>query len=360
MCHVWQFPTLQKEEITLETLAKLPANLDHLNLTGGEPSLRRDLMEIVELLYPKARTLEISSNGLFAARLEPIVKKYPHIKIRFSLEGSEGTNNRIRGEKNGYTRKVNGLLRLKELGGADLGFATVIQDDNVDEVVELFRFCRQQGFELATSTLHNGFQFQKTDNIPYDRIRVAKCIEQLIEEQLRTWEIKTWFRAYLNLGLIAKVTGLKRMLPCTAATDFAFIDPWGDVYACNVRPDLIMGNLETQSWTEIMNDRLAAGIRQRVNNCTQNCWMVGSARTAMRQSGWIEAPKSTPLIWVIRNKARITWGGRIPFENDIDYSKVYRDTLVPERVSFLDQGANRKVQIKDDLHYTHLGEFINR
>jgi len=138
MCHVWQFPTLQKEEITLETLAKLPANLDHLNLTGGEPSLRRDLMEIVELLYPKARTLEISSNGLFAARLEPIVKKYPHIKIRFSLEGSEGTNNRIRGEKNGYTRKVKGLPALEGTGGAKLGFSTVIQRENGGGGVEPF------------------------------------------------------------------------------------------------------------------------------------------------------------------------------------------------------------------------------
>ena len=50
---------------------------------------------------------------------------------------------------------------------------------------------------------------------------------------------------------MAKVLGHSRMLKCTAGTDFAFIDPWSDVYACNVRPDLKAGNLENQSWNEI-------------------------------------------------------------------------------------------------------------
>ena len=91
-----------KEEVSLETLAKIPAGIDYLNLSGGGPTLREDLPDIVDLLYPKAMQLEISSNGLRAERLEPIVKKYPCIKIRFSLDGMNGTNNLIRGEKDGF------------------------------------------------------------------------------------------------------------------------------------------------------------------------------------------------------------------------------------------------------------------
>ena len=72
--------------------------------------------------------------------------------------------------------------------------------------------------EFATSTLHNGFQFHKSDNVPYDRLRVARHIEGLITEQLKTWDVKTWFRAYLNLGLIARALGHDRILRCTAAT----------------------------------------------------------------------------------------------------------------------------------------------
>ena len=151
MCHIWQHPTQLRDEVTLETLAKLPSGFDNLNITGGEPTLRRDLAEIVALLSPKARTLEISSNGLHADRLEPIIKAYPNIKIRFSLEAVGEKSDEIRGEKDGFRKKVAGLRRLKELGATDVGFAAVIQDDNAAGMVDLYRFARSEGVELATS-----------------------------------------------------------------------------------------------------------------------------------------------------------------------------------------------------------------
>ena len=63
---------------------------------------------------------------------------------------------------------------------------------------------------------------------------------------LKTGSVKNWFRAYLNLGLMEKVLGNDRLIPCTAASDFVFVDPWSDVYACNVRNDLLIGNLKEQ------------------------------------------------------------------------------------------------------------------
>ena len=99
MCYIWKNPTDQKEEVSVETLSKLPGGFDNLNVSGGEPTLRRDLAEIIDVLYPKARILEISSNGLHPEKLVPIIKKYPKIKVRLSVEGDEATNNRIRGEK---------------------------------------------------------------------------------------------------------------------------------------------------------------------------------------------------------------------------------------------------------------------
>jgi MoaA/NifB/PqqE/SkfB family radical SAM enzyme len=59
--------------------------------------------------------MEISSNGLNAEKILPIIKKHPNVKIRFSLEGDEITNNTIRGEKDGYKKKIDGLLKLKEV-----------------------------------------------------------------------------------------------------------------------------------------------------------------------------------------------------------------------------------------------------
>ena len=258
MCYIWQNPTDPREEVTLATLSKLPNGFDNLNVSGGEPTLRRDLGEMIDVVYPKARIMEISSNGLAPEKLVPIIKKYPNIKVRFSLEGDEATNNRIRGEDDGYVTKVKGLRMLREAGGTDLGFAFVIQDENVDQLVRTYEFARSQGFELATSTLHNAWQFYKNDNYFYDRVGVARKVEGLITALLKSGKVKNWFRAYLNLGLIEKILGHSRLIPCVAGTGFAFIDPWSDVWACNVRTDLPLGNLARQSWDEHYGQRCRA------------------------------------------------------------------------------------------------------
>lgn len=314
MCDVWQHPTSVPDEITLATLDKIPSGVCYLNLTGGEPCLRGDLAEIVDLLYPRAMTLEISSNGLYSKPLEAIIRKYPSTKIRFSLEGFEETNNRIRGERDGYQKKTEALSRLKKLGAKDIGIATVIQDDNAEELVDLFRFAKRHGLEFATSTLHNGYQFHKFDNAPRDPVRVARHTGDLITEMLRGFHVKDWFRAYLNLGLLAKILGQKRLLQCAAGTDFVFIDPKSDVYACNVRPDFRLGNLARQQWDEILHGPVAGDIRKKVSSCPCNCWMVGSAKTAMRNPLFPRIPRLEPLKWVIRNKLKLMLTGKINFE----------------------------------------------
>ncbi len=334
MCYIWKNPTDPREEVSLETLSKLPGGFDNLNVSGGEPTLRRDLHEIVDLLYPKARILEISSNGLHPEKLVPIVKKYPNIKVRFSLEGNEHTSNTIRGEKDGYATKMAGLRALQEAGGTDLGFAFVIQDENVDQLVATYEMARKMGVELSTSTLHNAWQFYKNDNYFYDRVKVARKVEGLISSMLASNKPKNWFRAYLNLGLIEKILGHQRLIRCTAGTDFAFVDPWSDVWTCNVRSDLLMGNLQRQSWAEIMASAQAQKAIQKVHGCEQNCWMVTTARTAMRSTLIPQAPKMGPLLWVVKNKLKLGLGGRIDFDRYVDYSKVEATPLKP-RTSYL-------------------------
>lgn len=354
-------PTFPADEINLDVLEKIPSGIDNLNITGGEPTIRKDLMELVEILHPKARTLEISSNGLHPQRLEPIIKKYPHIKIRFSLEGTQSTSDTIRGEKNGFNIKVAGLQRLKELGGCDLGFAVTIQDDNVQDLPYLYELTQKMGVELATSALHNGFQFHKSDNYPYDRGQVAHGVEDLIVSLLKTNNVKNWFRAYLNLGLMEKILGNDRLIPCTAASDFVFVDPWSDVYACNVRSDLLIGNLKEQTWKDIFEGKRAMEIRQMVANCPQNCWMVGSARTAMRHPVFTSLPKLGPAFWVLTNKFRASLGLPIDFEKYVEFSNADQHNPGPKRVAYLDEKTvRRQVHSEGSGHYDQFGDFFNR
>lgn len=358
MCYIWQNPTDPKEEVSLETLSKLPSGFDNLNVSGGEPTLRQDLAEMIDVVYPKARITEISSNGLNAERLVPIIKKYPNIKVRFSLEGDEVTSNKIRGEVDGFQKKVSGLKKLKEAGGVDLGFATVIQDENASQLVQLYEFSKSMGFELSTSALHNAWQFHKNDNFFYNRIHVAKEVERLITSMLKTSNIKSWFRAYLNLGLIRKILGQDRLIKCTAGSDFMFIDPWSDVWACNVRTDLPMGNLARQSWDEITSSEMAQKSRTKVAECRQNCWMVTTARTAMRMPALPMFPKLEPLFWVLENKLKTAMGMAISFDRYIDYKDVLSNPHIP-RTSFLSVPFKPKLQLAADPHYIQ-GDYFNR
>lgn len=357
MCHIWQNPTDPKEEVSIEALSKLPGGFDNLNVSGGEPTLRQDLVEIIDVLYPKAKTMEISSNGLHAERIVPIIKKYPDVKVRFSLEGGEATSNSIRGEKNGFQIKVDGLKMLKEAGGKDLGFALTIQDENAEEIEKVYQMTQEMGVEMATSTLHNAWQFHKNDNYFYDRLPVAKEVEKLITAMLKTMNVKNWFRAYLNLGLIRKILGQDRLIPCTAGTEFIFIDPWADVWACNVRTDLPMGNLFKQSWEEILESDKAKESCKKVAECTQNCWMVTTARTAMRSNIIPGAPKLKPLKWVIKNKIKLMLGRTICFNQSIDYSDI-KPTPRIQRTSYLDKMVKKKLQKATDPHYVQ-GTYVN-
>ena len=360
MCHVWQHPTLPAEEVSPAVLAKLPGGFDYLNLTGGEPTLRADLEEIVDLLHPKARQLEISTNGLQPDKLERIVAKHPDVKIRISLEGIAAKNDAIRGEKNGFERKIATLRRLIAAGGRDLGFATTFQDDNADQILDVYRLCCTYGGEMATSALHNGFQFHKIDNEPANRVRTARAVQPLIVELLKSRRPKNWFRAYLNLGLMKKILGQPRLIPCTAGRDFAFVDPWGRVYACNVRPDLEIGDLATQSWKEIMRGPRAAEARTRVARCTHNCWMVGSAKTAMRSRLFPRLPRLKPLAWVLANKLRVTFGLPIDFDREVDFADVAQSPIVPRRESWLGKAFRPAFQKKSERPYGAFNNVMNK
>ncbi len=329
MCHVWQHPTLPAEEITPATLAKLPAGFGRLVLTGGEPTLRADLAEIVDLLLPKTRRLEISTNGLQSDKLEHIVQKHPGVGIRISLDGFGAKNDSIRGEKNGFERKRLTLERLFAAGGRDLGFATVVQDDNADQLLDLYKLCDTFGGEMVLAALHNGYQFHKIDNEPTNRVRTARAVLPLLAEMLRSRRPRNWARAYASIGLAKKILGQRRRMPCPAGRGFLFLDPWGRVYACNIRPDLEIGDLTTQLWREIVKGPRAAEARTRVARCTHNCWLDGHARAA-RRAQRIQAGR-----WFLANKLRAACGLSVDFDRAVDFSDVAPIPIAPRRESWL-------------------------
>ena len=173
MCNRYKAPSKPEEEITIETIKKLP-NMYFTNVTGGEPFIRTDLDDIIYELYKKSDRIVISTNGFFTDRVVSLCKKYPQLGIRISIEGLEQINNEIRGLQNGYQRGYSTLKRLREMGMKDVGFGMTIQDKNASNLVSLYKISDKMGMEFATASLHNSFYFVEEKNIIHDRPMVAK------------------------------------------------------------------------------------------------------------------------------------------------------------------------------------------
>lgn len=296
MCNRYKAPSKPEEEISLETIKKLPP-MYFTNITGGEPFIRQDLPDIVRELYKKSDRIVISTNGFFTDRIIKLCEEFPNIGIRISIEGLEQTNNEIRGLPDGFNRGYTTLKKLVEMKHPDVGFGMTVQDKNAPDLVPLYKKSEELGMEFATASLHNSFYFVEAKNIIHDRLMVAQNFEDLINELLNSNSPKKWFRAYFNHGLINYIFGQQRLLPCDMSFDTFFIDPYGDVMPCNGTKDKeVMGNLNNQTWDELWNSTQADEVRKKVRCCDRNCWMIGSVSPAMHKYIW------KPALWVIKHK----------------------------------------------------------
>lgn len=296
MCNRYKAPSKPEEEISIETIKKLP-KMYFTNITGGEPFIREDLADIVRELYKKSDRIVISTNGFFTDRIIKLCEEFPNIGIRISIEGLEKTNNKIRGLEDGYNKGYSTLKKLVEMKHPDVGFGMTVQDANAKDLVALYEKSNELNMEFATASLHNSFYFVESKNIIKDRLMVAKEFENLINRLLESNSPKKWFRAYFNHGLINYIFGQKRLLPCDMAFDTFFIDPYGDVMPCNgTKEKEVMGNLNEQTWDELWNSEQAEKVRNKVRHCDRQCWMIGSVSPAMHKYIWV------PTWWVIKHK----------------------------------------------------------
>ena len=296
MCNRYKCPSKPDEELSIETIKKLP-KMYFTNITGGEPFIREDLPEIVRELYKKSDRIVISTNGFFTDRIIKLCEEFPNVGIRISIEGLEETNNQIRGLDDGFNKGYSTLKKLVEMKHPDVGFGMTVQDANAKDLVDLYKLSDEMGMEFATASLHNSFYFVEAKNIIKDRPMVAKEFEKVINELLKSNSPKKWFRAYFNHGLINYIYGQKRLLPCDMAFDTFFIDPYGDVMPCNgTKEKEVMGNLNEQTWDELWSSEQAEKVRSKVRHCDRQCWMIGSVSPAMHKYIW------KPATWVVKHK----------------------------------------------------------
>lgn len=309
MCNIWQNWSDVENEIRPEELEILP-NLQFVNLTGGEPFLREDLSEIVEVMFRKAPRIVISTSGWHTEKVLALAERFPKIGIRVSIEGLSQKNDELRGRPGGFDRGLRTLLGLRKMGVKDIGFGITVSNHNSEDMLWLYELARNFKMEFATAAFHNSYYFHKDNNFITNQNEVIANFAELIDRLLTENSPKSWFRAFFNLGLINYVRGGKRLLPCEAGTVNFFVDPYGEVYPCNGLEEKYwkesMGNIrQAKSFDQIWFSEKADKVRENVRTCPKNCWMVGTAAPVMKKY------LVHPLKWVVINKIKSLFGKKI-------------------------------------------------
>ncbi|MBN1461770.1 MAG: radical SAM protein [Armatimonadetes bacterium] len=311
MCSIWQHPTKVSEELEPRYYEKLPSGLGRVNVTGGEPMLRADIEDIVEIIYRKARLVEISTNGFYTDRILSIAHRFPKAMFRISLEGLPARNDELRGMTDGFDHAMRTMLGLIDSPAKDIGFSIVICDKNADELVTLYKLCCALGVELGNSVMHNSWYFHKLDNKVADVPKAVKAEGEFIaallqsnRRQLRL-RLKDYLRAYFNINILNHLDDKPNVLAarCCAGRDLFFVDPFGRVLPCNgSEEEWIMGNLREQSFEEIWSSPEAESVRALVDACDRSCAFIGTARFDMLRH------PVRPVAWIAKNKIRLKRG----------------------------------------------------
>src|ERR1700757_5356208 len=123
-CNVWQRPN---DDFTIEeydkTFASIGRDAYWFTFSGGEPTLRKDLPEMVAAAYRHCRPgiINIPTNGIqhkvIPGRIEQVLQAAPksEVIINLSLDALGEKHDELRGVRNNWTHAMSTYAQLKNL-----------------------------------------------------------------------------------------------------------------------------------------------------------------------------------------------------------------------------------------------------
>lgn len=116
--------------------------------TGGEPFLRKDIIELIEYTLKKGELVILTNGSLLKGKLLQKLKKINSKKLtlQISLDGSnERINDRIRGEGS-FQKTLEGIKNIVD-AGINVCVATVILSKNIDDIPNITRLVGNLGIK---------------------------------------------------------------------------------------------------------------------------------------------------------------------------------------------------------------------
>jgi Fe-coproporphyrin III synthase len=299
----------------LERISSTAPQFRRLWLSGGEPFLRKELAEIIELFYRNngVRQVNLPTNGLLPQKVEKVVaqvlERCPELTLdlNFSLDGLANTHDAIRGVPNNFQKTLATIdmaaARWKGERRLRRNVVTCITTENYRELVQL-------GLTMLRESDADGHYFEVVRGDPMDPELKKLQREDLaaLHRQLLWLHEQYAERLFAHLGPAARA--LARMyylgavkfhfdvheqnhysnkawpMRCTAGESTIVIDHDGHFRACELRPKL--GRLQEHDFdltaalhSQAMKDEVKA-IPGAQCWCTHSCWIYSSYRYSPR------------------------------------------------------------------------------
>jgi len=306
-CNVWLLPnddmTLEEWDRTFESLGRAPY---WFTFSGGEPTLRKDLPDMVSSAYRHCRPgiINIPTNGIqqkiIPGSVERVLQVAPksEVIINLSLDGIGLKHDEIRGVRNNWDRAMVTYAALKELqkdyGHLTLGIHTVISNYNVDSFPDLCEYVQRELkpdsyiTEIAEERVElDTVGLGITPTAEKYTVAIDALLERMREERLSgVAEVAQAFRRRYYELVKRTLREQRQVIPCMAGVASAQIAPNGDVWTCCVRAES-MGNLRDHGYDfgSVWRTGKAKQLRRSIKNRECYCPLANAAYTNMLTHG---------------------------------------------------------------------------
>jgi MoaA/NifB/PqqE/SkfB family radical SAM enzyme len=234
-CDYWKTDASAKEH-ELKSFADAAKFFNPMivTFTGGEPTLRRDLEELVSSV---SRTIPLTyitllTHGamLTVDRARALQAAGVH-QISISLDYLDERHDRARGIPGLVHKLFASISDMRDAGVDNVRFNTVIKNDNVDQIMPIIRRAASLGYGVNLS-VYTDSKNGNRDHLISDAQR--RDVEQLIAEVLafKRKNRRAISNSEYYLEQIPRYLRGEKREPCRSGMRTVHIDPLGNVKRC--------------------------------------------------------------------------------------------------------------------------------
>jgi MoaA/NifB/PqqE/SkfB family radical SAM enzyme len=294
-CFYWRSLNA-KDDLTQDELFELSRSLgrvENLNLSGGEPFIRKEFAEICRQFIRQngVRQIYVPTNGYFtdwtveriaATLVEPSLDLFA---VELSLDGMPKFHDEFRVAKNSFRRAMETYDALVDLQRKDarlrIHAISTATDINMEEIRKLTTYL----YERCPAMDHHNLAIIRGDRKnPSLQGPALDQYRELYGYMRRLWaprELGRYGSIVEPMLQWAKIKTIERedqVIPCRAGRLSVVVYANGDVSLCEIHEPL--GNLREKSFSEIWSSVEAANLRERIRkkecHCTTEVFMWSS------------------------------------------------------------------------------------